>query len=206
MHLTRVENSDTKRVSLFWHTPYSRNVFYPAQTVGQTVYSNSTANITWNSYLLTGQLLYTELQPPVQQKINTSHMYHMKKRTSHSSYPRQLGPMGSLLALLLRQLVLTMAVWDLILVYWCSDWCGRISSWMTSVEVTGSTTSLVEWQCHKISVLWVQLQNITCLHHVPTTTDTNACVLSSADDPSMASQTINIGATILRYFFEYFVL
>jgi len=23
MHLTRVENSDTKRVSLFWHTRYS---------------------------------------------------------------------------------------------------------------------------------------------------------------------------------------
>ena len=28
MHLTRVENSDTKRVSLFWHTLYMKFVFF----------------------------------------------------------------------------------------------------------------------------------------------------------------------------------
>jgi len=35
MHLTRVENSDTKRVSLFWHTLHMKFVYFSVSENGE---------------------------------------------------------------------------------------------------------------------------------------------------------------------------
>jgi len=51
MHLTRVENSDTKRVSLFWHTRYmlfARSVLQAARNVARIFNKSQSAKMIIN--------------------------------------------------------------------------------------------------------------------------------------------------------------